>query len=344
VVSEAKLNKIVRNPFVFDLKPSGRFVTIMFIDIEGFSRLSKSSSPELVFRNLQHQIGMLAAAVHAEGGVVDNVLGDGLICFFGHDYDGSNPVASHADRAVACAIKIQQKNARELLQQQSEYQHYPLRIGINSANVHIGDLGGTKRIKPTVIGSGVNFAQRLETASDSYYILASSSTTQLLKENRELITSTRLISLKHVDEFIEAYEINPYKNLPELQEVVDRKTVDPDFSGGSVCTISDGTLRFDSNLGPVDVKSVSSKGIVVVLDKYYGRGVICDMDLSAHPEIHSELIREKIFGLAGTVSSGKPLPSGRFIHLLAVSDIIVEKWAFNFCEIPTVAHSNKRSG
>ena len=57
---------------------------------------------------------------------------------------------------------------------------FPLRIGMNTANVVIGNLGGEKRTDYTMIGEGVNYASRLESACNSFKISLSETTHALL--------------------------------------------------------------------------------------------------------------------------------------------------------------------
>src|SRR5690606_13930085 len=101
----------------------------------------------------------------------------------------------------------------------------PLRIGINSDIIFVGDLGGTLQIKPTVIGHGVNFAKRLESACDFFCIMVGQRTKKRICELNPAIESLflrRPIHVKHRHELIEAFEIDPLKETSNLKNAAIR--------------------------------------------------------------------------------------------------------------------------
>ena len=163
--SLAKLNEILKHPSQLDLQPTGKVLTIMFVDIVGFSLASESHNAQDVFSHLRSLMRRLGHTVQEYGGVVDKTLGDGLMCFFGYSFDGTEAAENHAEQALSCAVKIQQDNARHNIAAfENAEPVYPLRIGLNTAQVYVGDLGSTRNIDLTVIGPGVNLAKRLEEA------------------------------------------------------------------------------------------------------------------------------------------------------------------------------------
>ena len=62
-------------------------MTVMFVDIEGFSLRTKDLIPVDMFSILHTQINEIARIVHKNGGIIDRVLGDGMLCFFGFSFD-----------------------------------------------------------------------------------------------------------------------------------------------------------------------------------------------------------------------------------------------------------------
>src|SRR5439155_10600273 len=76
-------------------------VTVMFIDIRGFTRRSASESPERVVDLLNRFFTLAFAAVWRHGHV-NKFLGDGLMALFGVP----RPSDDHADRAVAAALDL----------------------------------------------------------------------------------------------------------------------------------------------------------------------------------------------------------------------------------------------
>jgi class 3 adenylate cyclase len=191
--------------------------TIMFIDIVGFSAFSSKESPGAVFHELKYYIGLCTRIIHEHGGIIDKTLGDGLLAFFGYDYSGRKRMHSHADSAIDSAVAIQQAMMREYEKIGANRLVLPLRIGINTARVYLGNLGTPPRIDFTIIGDGVNFAQRLESSCEPFQINIAQSTI----DNSAKWSAghpgikTRTIEVKHFHEDFEVFELNPFFAQPE---------------------------------------------------------------------------------------------------------------------------------
>src|SRR5690606_34915236 len=74
-----------------------RTVTIMFIDIAGYSRFAEDKSAEVVFSVLRSMFGDISQIVYEHGGIINNTLGDGILALFGYSYDGKASSLDHAD-------------------------------------------------------------------------------------------------------------------------------------------------------------------------------------------------------------------------------------------------------
>ena len=137
-----------------ELTPRTREASLMFVDIEGFTRLSESLAPAQVIELLNNFFGAAAGIVDKHGGVVVNYIGDGFIAAF----NAPLPIENYAARAV--------NTARDLLSLVStrdfEGHRLRLRIGIATGSVAAGTVGGAERQTYTLYGDTVNLAQRLE--------------------------------------------------------------------------------------------------------------------------------------------------------------------------------------
>lgn len=136
------------------LAPQLRQATILFADIEGFTRLSEHLAAAQVIGLLNGFFGAAATRVEAEGGIVVNHVGDALIAAF----NAPLPVEDHAARAVNAARALQSLVAGR----DFEGHRLRLRIGIATGPVAAGTVGGTTSQTYTVYGDTVNVAQRLE--------------------------------------------------------------------------------------------------------------------------------------------------------------------------------------
>ncbi len=138
--------------------------TILFSDIRGFTSATESLSaqgrfPEMIDFLSQHMDAM-SEAIFAEGGVIHNVMGDGLMVLFGLP----EPLPDHAMQAVRAALRMAQA-VKELQGRWPLRDVHPFEMGIG---LHCGPvldavLGRGRRVEYSVIGDAVNTAARIET-------------------------------------------------------------------------------------------------------------------------------------------------------------------------------------
>jgi adenylate cyclase len=136
-----------------------REVSILFQDIRGFTALSERLEPATLLKLLNQFFTEVVAAVEAEGGVVKQFLGDGVMALFG----APQAHADHAERAVRAAVGILRR-LRTLNDQLQEQGMAPLEIGIgiHSGAVVAGLIGPDNRVEYGVVGDAVNLASRVE--------------------------------------------------------------------------------------------------------------------------------------------------------------------------------------
>jgi adenylate cyclase len=141
------------------LQGERRDVSILFQDIRGFTSLSERLDPAVLLRLLNQFFTEVVAAVEAEGGVVKQFLGDGVMALFG----APQPYPDHAERAVRAALGVVNR-LKGLNQTLVEQGIGPLEIGIgiHSGTVVAGLIGPDNRIEYGVVGDAVNLASRVE--------------------------------------------------------------------------------------------------------------------------------------------------------------------------------------
>lgn len=146
--------------------------TVLFSDIRGFSTVAEQLAPRDVADVLGRHASAMSEVVLAHGGMLDKFAGDGVMAVFG----APRPVPGDPDRAIACAIAMQRRQAE--LNDAPHRQGPPLAIGIgiNTGTVIAGTLGGAGRLDYTVLGDAVNVAQRLQTEAGPGEILISAAT------------------------------------------------------------------------------------------------------------------------------------------------------------------------
>ncbi|HEV8330502.1 MAG TPA: adenylate/guanylate cyclase domain-containing protein [Steroidobacteraceae bacterium] len=141
------------------LQGERRDVSILFQDIRGFTSLSERLDPAVMLRLLNQFFTEVVAAVEAEGGVVKQFLGDGVMALFG----APQPYPDHPERAVRAALGIvsRLKGLNESLQEQG-IGPLEIGVGIHTGAVVAGLIGPDNRIEYGVVGDAVNLAARVE--------------------------------------------------------------------------------------------------------------------------------------------------------------------------------------
>jgi len=133
--------------------------TAMFCDIRSFTTITESQSPAETIELLNNYYTLMMDAIGSEGGIVSQIIGDGLMAIFGAPV----PQADHAARAVRAALQMV-----ELIElfaaEQAAHKRTPIRIGIGIATGQViaGYAGTQRRATYTCVGDTVNLAARLE--------------------------------------------------------------------------------------------------------------------------------------------------------------------------------------
>jgi adenylate cyclase len=136
-----------------------REVTVLFVDLRSFTRLSESLAPREVLALLNRYFDLMSGIVEIYHGVVDKYIGDAIMALFGA------PVAhpTHADCAILAALEMKSALARLNAELATEGRARLLfGIGINTARIIAGNIGSARRLNYSVVGDGVNVAARLQ--------------------------------------------------------------------------------------------------------------------------------------------------------------------------------------
>jgi len=154
-VSPTMAEEILKNPQFLQLGGQRRHLTVLFADIMSFTSLSEKMDPAQVVEVLNHYFTQMVDLVFEHQGTLDKFLGDGLMAFFGAPL----PVPRAANQAVACAIAMQQR--LQALKKEGATPIQGMRVGVNTGEAIIGNIGSVKRMDYTIIGDVVNVASRL---------------------------------------------------------------------------------------------------------------------------------------------------------------------------------------
>jgi adenylate cyclase len=181
-LSPEVIEDILVNPDQLKLGGEKRTLTLFFSDIEKFSSFSERLDPPTLTALLNDCLSDMTDIILEEGGTLDKYIGDAIVAF----WNAPLSQGDHAQRAVRAALRCQ----RKLAERRKEFQDrtgalVKMRIGLNTGDVVVGNMGSRERFNYTVLGDAANLASRLEGANKAFgtYMMASESTWSLVKDS-----------------------------------------------------------------------------------------------------------------------------------------------------------------
>ena len=164
-VSKDLVRQIMRSPASTGVGGERRDVTVMFTDIEGFSRISEDIAPELLTSRLSRYFEALGAAISGNRGMIDKYIGDSVMAFW-------NAPELDPDHVVhACRAALQAAAASRALAEKWRGRGRPVfrtRFGLHAGPAVVGNVGARERINYTLVGAVANQASRLEGLNKVY--------------------------------------------------------------------------------------------------------------------------------------------------------------------------------
>ncbi|MDR1179463.1 MAG: adenylate/guanylate cyclase domain-containing protein, partial [Spirochaetales bacterium] len=185
-VSREVVDELVANPLLLQLGGSRRRMSAVFTDMRSFSTISEQLDPEHLVRLLNRYLTRMSDIIMENMGTIDKYEGDAIIAFFGA------PVRRDDHAVLACRSALRMKKVetdlnRELIEEGlvtagvlaalkdkgimlDERAPTPLytRIGINTGEMVVGNMGTSTKMNYTIMGNAVNLAARLEGVNKLY--------------------------------------------------------------------------------------------------------------------------------------------------------------------------------
>lgn len=160
-IAEELLNKTI------ELGGEEKIVTVLFVDIKGFTALCENKAPEAVLTMLNRYLSEITAVIERNKGVVDKYIGDSIMALFGAPLSRGNDAAHAVNAALAIQEAIAELNR---INTQSGIAPIEAGVGVHTGLVVAGNLGSQNRLNYTVIGDSVNLAARMEGLTRKYNI------------------------------------------------------------------------------------------------------------------------------------------------------------------------------
>jgi hypothetical protein len=159
------VKRIAENPGLLKLTGKKREITALFTDIENFTAMTHRAGPEQLVAVLDEYIEGMAAIVMKHGGMVDKIVGDSVHAFFNAPLD----LDDHPQRAIDCAEEMRiWARAFQSRPGPSEIGFGRTRIGIETGDAIVGDIGIKSKLDYTAHGDSINSAARLEALNKRY--------------------------------------------------------------------------------------------------------------------------------------------------------------------------------
>ena len=180
-----------------------REISMIMSDLRGFTALTSNREPEEVINFLNRYLGKMVDILMEYRGIIDEIIGDGILAFFG----APEPMEDHAASAVACALKMQA--AMEEVNKGNEAEGLPrleMGVAVNTGEVIVGNIGSEKRSKYGAVGSQVNFTGRAESFAVGGQVLVTKATYEELSDILR-VRKVLNVEMKGMSGKVELYDI-----------------------------------------------------------------------------------------------------------------------------------------
>ena len=156
-IAPAVLEDILKSPEKLRLGGERRNMTVLFSDVEGFTSLSEKMQPEEVSILLNEYLSSMTQCIIRTNGTLDKFIGDAVMAIW------NAPVKQEDHAGLACETALLMIKELSLLRKKWEEEKRPvlnMRIGINTGEMIVGNMGSKQIFDYTVLGSEVNAAAR----------------------------------------------------------------------------------------------------------------------------------------------------------------------------------------
>ncbi len=153
------VRQLIQSGIPLALGVESRFLTVLFSELENFAAHAEQWAPDELLGQMSTYFEEVSRAISEEHGTVDKFIGDGVMAFWGAPARQSDHVLRACAGVLRAARRMERVNEARRAEGRPSIR---IRIGLNCANVLVGNVGSSERLSYTVMGDGVNVAARLE--------------------------------------------------------------------------------------------------------------------------------------------------------------------------------------
>jgi adenylate cyclase len=217
-VSSKVIDQLKDTPIDDFLKMDKREVSILFVDMRGFTALGSRLSPEEIQETVNSFLDNMVKCVEEMDGTVDKFLGDGLMAIFGAPLRNEN----HAWQALSAAASMQKVHKDWMENRRAANKPAgAIGVGVATGEVVVGNVGTSNRMEYTALGHLVNLTSRLCSAAAGGEVLTTSESQVQMKRHAsalqvhdEFLTATfvskGLMTFKNITEAIEVFSLTAF--------------------------------------------------------------------------------------------------------------------------------------
>ena len=198
------ISQVVDNPDLLRLGGERRHLAIMFTDIVNFTSRAEKTSPEALVNLLNTYTTAMTDLILESHGVVDKLMGDGIMAFWGTPIE----VPNAARVAIDCGLAMLDR-LNEMRRGDERFKDLYIGIGVHAGNPIAGNFGSLRRLDYTIIGDDVNFASRLEGLTRHFKValLVSAETLREAGEDNYVFREIGLVKVKGKEDHIMIAEV-----------------------------------------------------------------------------------------------------------------------------------------
>jgi len=170
-VSKRIATVILKNAEEFEHASMGekRPVAVFFSDIRGFTTWTEEAEPEHLVGQLKEYFERMVTLIEQSEGNVQKFIGDAILAAWGDTHSNGHDVDVHSAVSTVLKIRPALRELNEGWKGREDRREINIGMGVNHGEVVVGLVGAFERNEYTVLGDGVNFAARLESATKQFH-------------------------------------------------------------------------------------------------------------------------------------------------------------------------------
>lgn len=222
-LSPAVIEQLIADPSQLKLGGERKEISIFFSDLQGFTSISESLTPESLTELLNDYLSDMSKIILDSGGTIDKYEGDAIIAFWNAPARVEHHARSSLEAAWACQKKLEERRAD--FEKRAGGRPFKMRIGLNTGFAIVGNMGSVSRFDYTMLGDSVNLAARLEGLNKQFgsYTMCAEAAKKQAEESGTILKFRELARAAVVgkSEPVVVYEVMDEKTYNEKKALLD---------------------------------------------------------------------------------------------------------------------------